>query len=77
MIDLMTTEKQFLRPDEVMEIVGISRRTLYYWIEHRRLSAVKIGGTIRIPVEDLRKRLRIRRSKPAIAQALHLSAKVG
>jgi len=57
MVDLATTNRQYLRVDEVVEIFGVCRRTVYNWIEQKRIPAVAIGGgPWVIPVADLRKR---------------------
>jgi excisionase family DNA binding protein len=57
MVDIYTTQRKNLRVDEVMEIFNVSRRTVYYWIEKRRIAAVNIGGgRFAIPVADLRRR---------------------
>lgn len=58
MIDLATTTKQFVNAVEVMELFGVSRRTVYYWVEHGHVEGVVIGGTIRISVASLRQRRR-------------------
>ena len=44
---------KYYRPDEIAEIMGVSTRTVYRWIDRKELSAVKIGGTIRIKLPDL------------------------
>ncbi len=54
MIDLFTTEKQFLNTDEVSAIFGVTKRTVYNWILERRVESVTIAGTIRISVRSLR-----------------------
>lgn len=40
MIDLAATTKTSLRVDECVEIFGVSRRTIYYWIERGLLIPV-------------------------------------
>lgn len=55
MIDLDTTTRKHLRIDELVEILRVSRRTIYYWIEGGKIPSVRIGGTIFVPVSDLRK----------------------
>ncbi len=57
MIDLETTSRQFLRVEEVMELLTVSKRTVYYWVEHHAIEHMKIRGTVRISVKDLRRRL--------------------
>jgi len=53
----MTYQKKLLRPDEVAEILGLSKRTVYRMILKKDLHAVRIGnGPWRIPskvIEDI------------------------
>ena len=42
--------KLFYRVDEVVEILGVSLRTVYRAIERGEIPSVKIRGCIRIPV---------------------------
>ncbi len=42
-------EKEMLRVDEVATYFNVSRSTIYLWIDHGVLEAIKIQGTIRIP----------------------------
>ena len=58
MIDLRTTQKQWLNVVEVMELLDVPRSTIYYWISQRKVESLVIGGTVRISVADLRSRLR-------------------
>ena len=55
MIEL--SKKELLRPDEVSEILSISKSTVYMWVNSGMLSAVKFGEskTIRIPTVNVRK----------------------
>lgn len=47
-------EKAFYRLDEVAEILGLSRRTIYRMIKDGRLVSVKFGpGSQRIPHQAL------------------------
>ncbi len=45
--------KKYYRPDEVAEMLGVSTRTIYRWIDKKELSAIKIGGTVRVKFLDL------------------------
>ena len=46
--------KKFFRPDEVAQVLDLSRRTIYRMIRDGRLSGVKWGdGPWRIPRESL------------------------
>ncbi len=58
MIDLRTTTKQWLNVVEVMDLLDVSRSTVYYWVDHRMIESLVVGGTVRVSVSDLRKRLR-------------------
>jgi excisionase family DNA binding protein len=41
--------REWLRVDEVAEYWSVSVRTVYAWVKSGKLSAVRIGGSIRIP----------------------------
>ena len=74
MIDLATTTKRTLRVDECMEVFGVSRRMIYYWIEQGRLSLIdsSLRG-FRINVESARA-LAATRTPPGVlvvVQELH------
>ncbi len=45
----MLPKKDLFRIDEVAQYFSITERTVRLWIEHGHLTAVKKGGTIRIP----------------------------
>lgn len=55
MVDIDATDRTFLRVDEVMTILGVSRRTVYYWVQQGRIPHVHIGRTLRFPIHDLRR----------------------
>jgi len=44
---------EYLTPDQIAEILQVTRRTVYTWIETGALKAVKAGTRIRISREDL------------------------
>jgi excisionase family DNA binding protein len=46
-------KKAFLRPDEVAEILGISRRSVYNYYYDGRLAGVRLRKTLRITTESL------------------------
>ena len=58
MIDLQTTTKQFLNVYEVMELLDVSRRTVYYWTKSGQVEHIVVGGTVRISVSYLRDRVK-------------------
>ena len=46
-------KKSLLSAKEVMEILNVSRRTIYYWIKKGILTPVRIGGVYRFHPEDI------------------------
>ena len=46
-------KKSLLSVKEVMEILNVSRRTIYYWIKKGILTPVRIGGVYRFHPEDI------------------------
>jgi excisionase family DNA binding protein len=46
-------ERIALRPAEVGETLGIGRSKVYELIQRRELPSVRIGGSIRVPLEAL------------------------
>ena len=48
-------DKELLRVDEVAEHLRVSASTIYLWIEHGHLKAVKIVGVVRIERESVLK----------------------
>ncbi len=57
MIDLETTTKQFLNVQEVMALLDVSRRTVYYWVSSGQVESITINSTVRISVAYLRDRI--------------------
>lgn len=47
--------KQYYRLDEVAEIFGISKRTVYRLLDKRKIRGIKIGASIRIPNDEIEK----------------------
>lgn len=47
--------RQFYRPEEVAEILGVSLATVYRRIKDGTIPARDLGGLIRIPVEEFRR----------------------
>ena len=48
------TNKKFFRPDEVAQLLALSRRTVYRMINDGRLPGIRLGsGPWRIPRESL------------------------
>ena len=75
-MELMTKKKMF-RPDEVAQILCLSRRTIYRMIKDGRLPAVRLGsGPWRIPRETLLKLLPVpcRDFQPSPQEQRHFTA---
>lgn len=45
--DYLVTVKQ------AAEIFSVTKRTIFRWIESGQIKAIKIGGTVRIPDEEI------------------------
>lgn len=50
-------KKVLLRPDEAARILGVSRRTIYYYCEYGILDAIKLRGPLRVKSESIRRLL--------------------
>lgn len=48
------TERMLYRPTEAAEAIGISRARAYELIKDGVIPSIKIGASIRVPVESLR-----------------------
>jgi excisionase family DNA binding protein len=64
MIDLFTTDRQFLRVDEVADLLSVSRRTVCYWVTKGQIASVCIGGSYRVSVADLRAKFKHATAEP-------------
>ena len=53
--DLASHPKAFVNIEELASYLEVSPRTIYHNIEKGALAAVKVGGLIRIPVEEARR----------------------
>ena len=47
--------KELLRPDEVAVYWSVAVSTVYSWIDQGIMDAIKKGGTVRIPREEVLK----------------------
>jgi excisionase family DNA binding protein len=71
-IDLATTTRLTLRVDECQELLGVSRRTIYHWLDNGKLQGVQSKhGYTQIDVESVRHRLAVI-TPPAARQSAHL-----
>jgi excisionase family DNA binding protein len=46
-------DKEYLSPEEVAELLSVTRRTVYNWLKSGRIPAMKIGGVWRVRRADL------------------------
>jgi len=46
-------KKEYLRVDEVSDFFRVTDRTVRLWVEHGKLTAVKIGGVTRLTRESV------------------------
>jgi len=53
--DLATHPKPHVSIDALAEYLEISPRTVYHHIERGKLQAVKVGGVLRIPLDEARR----------------------
>lgn len=47
--------KNVLSPDEVAQVLGLSRRTVIAWLQNGKLNGIKVGNRWRVREEDLDK----------------------
>lgn len=52
MLERLPNKKTF-RPDEVASILGVSRRTIFRWLNKGLLEAITVKGSKRIPQDAL------------------------
>jgi excisionase family DNA binding protein len=48
-------DKLLLRPTEAAEAIGIGRSKVYELLASAELPSIRIGGSVRVPVDALRK----------------------
>jgi excisionase family DNA binding protein len=54
-VDLKTHPKPFVTVAELIDYTEVPKRTMYHHIEKGVLKAVKIGGCLKIPIEEARR----------------------
>jgi excisionase family DNA binding protein len=54
----VTIEPLLLRAEEAQEILGLGRTKVYELIRTKELPSVKIGGSVRIPLDELKEWIR-------------------
>ena len=47
--------KAYYRPDEIAHLFSLSKRTIYRLIHCKKLNAIKVGRSIRVPREELQR----------------------
>jgi excisionase family DNA binding protein len=62
-------EQLLVRPNEVAELLGLGRSKVYALIASGELPSVKIGKSIRVPVEELRQWVHGRVSAPGVSNS--------
>lgn len=65
--DLTTHPKPFVTVAELMDYTEVPRRTMYHHIEKGVLKAIKIGGCLKIPIDEARRY--VRGSAPGTVEA--------
>lgn len=48
-------EEKYYTPDEVAELLKVTRRSVYTWIKDDKIAAVKVGASWRIPASAVEK----------------------
>ena len=43
----------FYKPKEVAQMLGVTKKTVYWWVRKGRLPAVQVGEKMRITKKDL------------------------
>ena len=51
-------EKLLLRPAEAGELIGVSRAQAYNMIQRGEIPSVRLGRSVRVPLEGLREHVR-------------------
>jgi excisionase family DNA binding protein len=51
--DIFPSQKQFLDTDEVSELLGVSKNTIYQWVHQKKIPHVKVGRLTKFRREEL------------------------
>ncbi len=54
-------EKLLLKPDEAAEMLGIGRSKIYELLANETIPSIRLGRSVRVPVDELRRWLREQR----------------
>ncbi len=52
LIQTLTSNTPMLKPDDIAERMGVSKRTVLRWIERGDLPAYRVGSVTRVRCED-------------------------
>lgn len=58
--------QKYIGTREARELLGVSEATMYRLIKQKKIPSIKLGGSWRIPIQDLEKTLKaeIERDEP-------------
>jgi excisionase family DNA binding protein len=51
--DIQTKMRKYYRVKEAAELFSVSEKTIRRWISDRFIKAVRIGGSVRIPISEM------------------------
>jgi len=57
-------EKMLSKPEEAAEVLGISRAKVYQLLGQAKLPAIRVGCSLRVPVDELRQWVKDQGSMP-------------
>lgn len=63
-----STIEKLLSPDQVCEILGIKKSTLYYWTANEMIPFLKIWGVLRFRRNDIKKWLELKAHNNVISK---------
>jgi excisionase family DNA binding protein len=67
-------ERMLLRPSEVAVAIGVGRSKIYDLIHSGEIPSIRIGGSIRVPADQLREVIALRTLTPKAPQPVELGA---
>lgn len=53
--DLETHPRKYVSPLQLAEYVGVTKRTIYHHIDKGALRVVKLGGVLRVHIEEAKR----------------------
>ncbi len=66
--------KEFYTPEQLAELLQVSKPAIYKWAQEGRIEVVRIGRTVRIPAAEVDRLLsegRSGRSTPVVEQSVN------